>query len=185
MEDDRFLKDFGRDPRPEFARSLRARLRASEEREEARGFVFRPAFAATAAVVVVAGLFAIPAVRVSAQALLDMFRVRNFAAVPFDENRIEKLKQLKGDDDQAMMVFDQQEIQKPTETRVATVAEASALAGTPVRTPGYVPGGFTLDQIEVNGEGRARLTVDAAKLQAVLQTLDLRDVRVPAGLGGQ
>jgi len=186
MEDDRFLKDFSREPRPEFARSLRAKLRAGEEREERRGFVFRPAFALAAAGLAVIGLFSVPAVRVSAQALLDMFRVRNFAAVPFDASRMEKLQALKaGGDDQAMMIFDHQEIQKPTETKVSSVSEASALAGTPVRTPGFLPNGFSVDQIEVNSEGRARLTVDAAKLQAVLQTLDLRDVRVPAGLDGQ
>ena len=186
MEDDRFLKDFGREPRPEFARSLRAKLRAGEEREERRGFVFRPAFAAAAVLLAVIGLFSVPAVRVSAQALLDMFRVRNFAAVPFDESRMEKLEALKGEgDDQALMFFEHQEIQKPTETKVSSVSEASAIAGSPVQTPGYLPNGYTAEPIHVNGEGRARLTVDAAKLQAILQTLDLRDVRVPAGLDGQ
>ena len=186
MEDDRFLKDFGREPRPEFARSLRAQLRAGEEREESRGFVFRPAFAIAAALLVVVAMFSVPAVRVSAQALLDMFRVRNFAAVPFNAERMEKLQALKrGDDDPAMMAFDHQVIQEPTETRVATLAEASALAGNPVRTPGDLPDSYTLNEIEVNSEGRMRLTVDAAKLQAILQTLDLRDVRVPAGLDGQ
>ena len=186
MEDDRFLKDFSREPRPEFARSLREQLRAGEERQERRGLVFRPAFAAAAAVLVIVGAFSVPAVRVSAQNLLDMFRVRNFAAVPFDATRMEKLEALKGEgEDQALMIFDHQEIQKPTETTVSSVSEASALAGAPVRTPGYLPDGYTTGKIEVNGEGRARLTVDAAKLQTVLQTLDLRDVRVPAGLDGQ
>lgn len=183
MEDDRFLKDFSREPRPEFARSLRQQLCAGEEREPSRGFVFRPAFAAAAAVLVIVGAFSVPAVRVSAQNLLDMFRVRNFTAVPFDATRMEKLRSLEGD--HAMMIFEQAELQKPTETKVSSAAEAAALAGAPVRSPGYLPAGYTLDQVEVSGEGRMRLTADAAKLRAVLETLDLRDVSIPAGIDGE
>lgn len=183
MEDDRFLKDLREEPRPEFARSLRERLRAGEEREAARGFVFRPAFAAAAAVLVVVGAFSVPAVRVSAQALLDMFRVRNFTAVPFDATRMEKLRDLEGD--HSLLLFEQQEIQKPTEQKAATVAAAAALAGAPVRTPDYLPDGYVAGPIEVNGEGRGRLIPDGAKLKAVLETLGLDDVSVPPGLDGQ
>lgn len=184
MEDDRFLKEFSRDPGPEFARSLRERLRAGEEREVSRGFVFRPAFAAAAAVLVVVGAFSVPAVRVSAQNLLDMFRVRNFTAVPFDATRMEKLRTLEGKD-HAMLVFDQEVLLKPSEHKVATIAEAAIIAGAPVESPAYLPDGYAAGPIEVTGEARARLTPDAAKLEAVLETLDLRDVEVPAGLGGQ
>lgn len=183
MEDDRFLKDFGREPRPEFARALRARLRAGEDRETARGWALRPAFAAAAAVLVAAAAFGIPAVRVSAQALLDLFRVRSFTAVPFDAGRLEKLRGLEGD--HAMLVFDQEVLQKPVEQRVATPEAASAVVGAPVLSPGHLPDGYTLDHVEVNGETRTRLVADGARLQGVLETLGLRDVAIPPGLPGQ
>ena len=140
MEDDRFLKDYSREPRPEFASSLRARLVANEERREARGFTFRPAYAIAAAALVVAGAFTVPAVRASVVALLDMFRVKNFTAVPFDASRMEKLRGLEGED-HALMIFQQEVLQKPTEQHVKTVAEAAALCGGPVLEPSYVPDG--------------------------------------------
>lgn len=185
MEDDRFLKDFAREPRPGFARALRERLRAGEERDrdQARGFAFRPAFAVAAAVLVVAAAFTVPAVRVSAQMLLDMFRVRNFAAVPFDATRFEKLKTLEGD--HAMLVFEPQVLQDPTKQTVSSTGEASALAGMPVRTIADVPSGYAADPIEVAGEGRVRLIADAQRLRAVLETLGLHDVPVPPGVDGQ
>ena len=94
---DEFLKHVRREPRPEFARDLRERLRRQEpgDAPSARApFVARlaPAWSAALAAVVVAALFAIPAVRVSAQAFLDLFRVRNFAAVTRSEEHTSELQ---------------------------------------------------------------------------------------------
>lgn len=181
--DDLFLKDYGREPRPGFARALRERLRALEEREERRSSVWRPALALAASIVVVGGAFTVPAVRGSAQAFLDMFRVRNFAAVPFDAARLERLKSLEGD--KAMLVFDQQVIQEPTRHEVANAAAAEAMAGIPVRSPSHLPGGFTPQGTTVSTEARARLTADPRRLEAVIEALGLRDVRIPEGLDRQ
>jgi len=93
--DDRFLKDARQEPRPEFARNLRERLRAQESRAEVRKTSparFVPALAGLAAVLVAVGLFSIPAVRATAQGFLDLFRVRNFAAVEFDPSRFDKVQ---------------------------------------------------------------------------------------------
>src|SRR5437867_9746225 len=97
--DDKFLKEFRRDPPAGDARRLRETLRDQEETTAARRW--RPLLAAAAVIAVVAGLFAFPAVRAGAQSLLDLFRVRTFVAVPFDGSRMEKLRAL--DRDRALM----------------------------------------------------------------------------------
>lgn len=180
--DDRFLHEHRRDPAPGYSRRLRERLR---EQEEAQAPRWRPLLAAAAAVAVVASLFAFPAVRAGAQAVLDMFRVRSFVAVPFDEARVERLRSLEHDN--AMMVFDRQEvIQDPGKPVFQPSAGlASAAAGFPVETPAFLPEGFAVDTVAVTGEGRARLGVSSARLRALLDALDLRDVDIPAGLDGQ
>src|SRR3989442_13632125 len=102
--DDKFLHDCRRDPAPGFARGLREKLRVQEEARPTAGW--RPMVAAAAALLVVVALFAFPSVRAWAQAVLDMFRVRNFVAVSFDPRRVEKLRSLQHDN--TMLVFDRQ-----------------------------------------------------------------------------
>ena len=99
--DDKFLHDYRREPAPGFARRLRERLRDAEERTAP---AWRPLVFAAVTAAVVATLFAFPAVRAGAQALLDLFRVRSFVAVPFNEDRFDKLRALENDN--AMLVFD-------------------------------------------------------------------------------
>ena len=181
--DDRFLHEHRRDPSPGFARRLREDLRAGEDARPAP--VWRPLLAAAAALAVVTSLFAFPAVRAGAQSMLDLFRVRSFVAVPFDETRVEKLRAL--DHDNAMMIFDRQEVVLEPGRPVAhaTPGMASTAAGFNVETPGYLPNSLALDSVKVTGEGRARLGVSTARLREMLAALDLSDVEVPSGLDGQ
>ena len=83
--DDRFLNSMRRDPDPAFSRDLRTRLQAQPATRDRWRLRPAPAVAIAIAAVAVVSLFAFPAVRVSAQAVLDLFRVRKFAAVSFDE----------------------------------------------------------------------------------------------------
>src|SRR5215467_11205647 len=92
--DDRMLHEYRRDPDPEFARNLRERLRRQESPRALSGRSLVRVLAAGCAVLAVVALFAIPSVRVSAQALLDYFRVRRFAAVQFSQSRMETLRSL-------------------------------------------------------------------------------------------
>ena len=181
--DDKFLKEYRKDPSPGYALRLRETLRAEEDERPARAW--RPMLAAAAALAVVAALFAFPAVRAGAQSLLDLFRVRNFVAIPFDAARLEKLRSL--DNDKAMLVFDRHEvIQEPGPPEVqASPAMASAVVGFTVESPTYLPEGLVIDTVAVTHEGRMRLGVSTARLREVLAALDLRDVEVPAGLDGQ
>jgi len=182
--DDRFLHDQRRDPDPAFARDLRERLRAGEGEAPERRFRLAPALAAAAAVAVVAGLVFLPSVRAAAQGLLDFFRVRNFAAVEFDPARIERLRATQNDP--AMFLFDHKEVLQdpgPRQT-YASAAEAAAAAGLTLLTPAELPSGLALDRVEVQGEARARFTASTARLRALLDALDLRDVEVPRELDG-
>lgn len=181
--DDKFLHSYRQDPPPGFVRRLRERLRGEEEVRSAPAW--RSLAFAAAGIAVVAGSFAFPAVRAGAQAMLDLFRVRSFVAVPFSEDRFAKLRSL--DQNNAMMVFDHQTvIQEPGPAVVqSSPAAASAAVGFNVVTPSYLPEGFALDTVKVGGEGRVRMSVSTAKLRQLLATLDLRDVEVPAGLEGQ
>jgi hypothetical protein len=183
--DDRMLHEYRREPDPRFARDLRERLRRHERPRPlaARGTV--RLLAAACAVLVVAGLFTIPSVRVSAQALLDLFRVRRFAAVEFNESRFETIRSL--GKDPGLLVLDRREtLVEPGPARhVASGEAASSLVGFDVSSPGYLPMGLTADSAFVQGEAAMRLSVSEAKLRTLLDRLDLRDVEVPSGLDGR
>src|SRR5262249_34123101 len=112
--DDRFLTEARREPSAEFARRLRDDLaRQGPPRAFRRPSWLSPSRTSVAWIsAALAGLvlmFSIPSVRASAQAFLDLFRVRNFAAVPVDparlrpfENGTIDLKTLLADDIQTL-----------------------------------------------------------------------------------
>jgi hypothetical protein len=183
--DDRFLNELRRDPDPRFARQLHQKLRVQESPRRAWTPRLVPTMAVAVVGLVVVAMFAFPSVRASAQAMLDLFRVRKFAAVQFDESRMEKLKAL--DDDRAFMVFDHQDVvQDPGPPRIVpSVDAAGAAAGFRVARPSFLPGGLTPDTVRVQSAGQARLSISEAKLRALLDALDLRDVTVPSGLDGK
>ena len=187
--DDDFLHSLRREPDPGYARALREQLRALED-APTRGFRLQPVLAGAAAVALLAGAFTIPAVRVAAQSALDLFRVRSFAAVEVDEAHLEQLRKFHeaNGNDPTMMVFDQQEkLQDPgPPVEYASAALAAAAAGMPgLRQPGSLPGGLKFEKAAVNGEGRARLTLHADRLQHVLDALGITDVHVPMAVDGQ
>jgi Domain of unknown function (DUF4367) len=181
--DDRMLHEYRRDPDPRFARQLRERLRRTER---PRGLP-RPlaqALATACALSIVIALFTMPSVRVSAQAILDLFRVQRFAAVEFDESRLEVLQSL--EKDRGLLVFDQKEtLREPGPARYVSSHEAaSPEAGFAVSAPTYLPDGLKADSVFVEGEGSMRLSVSEAKLRALLDRLDVNGVNVPPNLDG-
>jgi len=187
--DEKFLESGREEPRPEFVAALRTRLdRVKSEPTASRtGFRLKPglAFAGGALTLATAALIAFPSVRVSAEAFLDLFRVRNFEAVGFDPKRFDKLKEL--GENKELMVFDRTgEAEHPPAPQVyPTPAAAGAAAGLVVREAGYLPGGFALDTVMVEPGGRVQLVVHTAKLRSLLDALDLTDVQIPTGLDGQ
>ncbi len=183
--DDRFLHSTHREPRPEFARELRERLRNLEPPEARPRFRFRPALAAGFAVAALTILFLVPSVRVSAQAMLDLFRVRQFAVVEVDPVRLENLHSLK-DQNGALLVFDHQETTKPGPEQVYSTPEAAgAAAGLVLEKVTQPANGMTPGRISVEGAAEGSLTLHDAKLRAMLDQLGLSDVRIPSGFDGR
>ena len=187
MNDD-FLSQFRKAPRPEFSRSLHERLRrqSSDEPDSARSPISRwsPALAALGGVAFLAFLFSFPAVQAAAQDFLDLFRVKRFAAIAVDPVRLAQLK--RGDlDIKALLSDDIEVLKEPGEPQIVDSLEtAGQLAGIVVREPAVLPYGTGEPEVRVSGEGTARLTADTAKLQFLLNALEISDVEVPERLDG-
>jgi len=184
--DDRFLTESRRDPDPAFARGLRGRLRSIETDEpERRAPRWRTALVGAVALAAGVAVFTLPAVRVTAQQVLDLFRVRDFAVVSIDESRVEQLK-ARQFDPQTLLGGKIEKLQDPgPPQRFASLEAATAAAGfTPVR-PTEMPRGLQLDSVIVAGEMRERVTVDTRPLRELMEAFDIRDLTVPPGLDGQ
>ncbi|HEY5567701.1 MAG TPA: hypothetical protein VIM81_10705 [Gammaproteobacteria bacterium] len=184
--DDRFLRDLKRQPNPDFA----ARLRATLHTLPANVVRIAPVadlkrwFAVAASIAVVGFVFTLPAVQAGAQAFLDLFRVAQFTGVRFDAERLRNLES-SGLNLQTMF-GDVEALTTPQEpVSYATAAEAGAAAGVRVRTPAWVPPGYSSTGFVVSSEHAARITASTAGLQALLDALALDDVELPEGLDGQ
>ena len=178
--DDRMLHEYRREPDPEFARELREKLRQSERPRGVQRPVFR-ALAAACALGVVVAIFAVPSVRVSAQAILDIFRVRRFAPVEFNQARMEALQSI--EKERGFLVFDREETVRPGVTWYAPTREvASEKAGFPVSAPAYLPDSLAPESVFVHGEEALRFSVSEAKLRELLDRLDMKSVSLPRGL---
>ena len=186
--DDRFMHGLKAAPDPGFGRRLRERLRAMEPvaaEREPRGFRWAALIAPAVLVAMLVSVILFPSVRASAQAFLDLFRVRNFTAVGFDASRMERLRALDQNND--LLVFDLQETRDdpylPSDVPSRQAAEAQV--GIPVLEPTYLPDGLVRQKLQTAEERHARLGASTARLRAVLDGLDLKDVEVPPGLDGQ
>jgi hypothetical protein len=185
--DDQFLRDLKTQPSSEFAARLRATLRAAPPNAVARvapAAELKRWFAAAASIAVVGFAFTLPPVQAAAEAFLDFFRVKQFTGVEFDPERLQSLES-SGLSPEA--IFGKVEpLTTPQEpVSYATAAEAGAAAGIRVRTPAWVPSGFSSTGFMASSEMAARITVNTAGLQSVLDTLGLPDVELPEGLDGQ
>jgi hypothetical protein len=143
-----------------------------------------PVLAVAAGVAVVSALFLFPSVRASAQALLDLFRVREFAVVQVDAARVQQLRDRKLDV-QALLGGKPEITQDGGPARrFATMTEAAAAAGFRPASPAVLPRGLALDSVVVRGASRARVIVDTKPLRQLMDAFDVKDLQVPAGLDG-
>jgi hypothetical protein len=123
-------------------------------------------------------------VQAAAEAFLDLFRVRQFTGVQFDPEHLRSLES-SGIDPETLFGSLEPLTPEPAPVSYATAADAGAAAGLRVRTPAWVPPGFTSSGFMGSSEVAARITLNTAGLQAVLDTLGLADVDLPEGLDGQ
>lgn len=184
--DDRFLNEQRRDPRPEYARELRERLHTLEDEADSRPVPrWRLEIAVAIGAAACLALFTQPAVRATAQQLLDLFRVHEFAVVQVDEARIEQLRARKLDP-QTLLGGNVEKLQEPGPAQsFPSIEAATVAAGYLPERPATLPRGLALDSVFVSGAGRMRLTIDTKPLRALLQDLAITDVDLPAGLDGR
>ena len=184
--DDSLLTQLREQPSPEFAERLRVKL---QERTPAappsRAWVMRRTLAWLGAAAAVAILFTVPAVRASAQAFLNLFRVVNFVAVPVEERRASMLES----DELDLPGLIGEQITVLTDpgapVTVTSIEAAAAMAGLRVQVPASLPDLTTLTRISVRGERAVHITASTDRLQAVLKTLAISDIDIPPDLNGR
>ena len=187
--DDRFLHSLRDDPPGPFDTRLKARLRAMDEEMEAareRGWLglwgrrLVPAYVALAVLLLVVLL---PPLRASAQAFLDLFRVRQFVAVEVDAERMKDLEERELT--MVKVLGEPEMIREPGPPAVVhDETEAAARVGYPVAVPERPPRGLVRDSILVRDEAEARLVVDNGRVETALREIGLRDARLPTALDG-
>jgi hypothetical protein len=181
MSDD-FLSGLKEDPSPEFAGELRRRLEQANEPVRRGRLV--PVLAWTAAVTLVGLAFALPPVRAAARDFLDLFRVKKFAAIQVDPERLSRLQN--GDLDLKSLVSQQVEVleaaRKP-ET-VDGPATAGLDAGLTVRQPSVLPRGASLAEVAVAHPGSFRVTLDVSKVETLAHAMGVDDAALPAEWDG-
>lgn len=181
--DETMLKALQREPAPGFARHLWTRLQEADEQRASRAWPVRRLAAAVAVAAGVGLLLSVPAVRAQAASFLSLFRVVTFVPVSVDPARLEavgplSIRTLLGDRVQVL--------QEPgPATPVVSLDQAASLAGYPLRLPQSLPEGSRVIEIEVAGEGLVRVTADTARLDSLLDSLGITDLRAPAELDGQ
>ena len=174
-----------REPDPEFAERLHARLRQQPmgRTRHAR----RPLAKLGAGMAVAAGIgfaLTIPTVRAKAESFLALFREVNWVAVPVGSDGLRThadgldLERLIGERVQVL-----EESGPPVS--VASPEQASASAGFTVLLPSVLPEGTVRTDIKVSGRKAARVTADTTRLRQVLDALGIRDVEVPEELDGE
>ncbi|MPY89000.1 MAG: hypothetical protein GEU99_13860 [Luteitalea sp.] len=185
--DDRPLYALRTEPSPEFAQQLRERLKrqgGAVGTQEAQ-WPTRRVIMTAMAVVGVALAFMLPSVRASAQAFLDLFRVVNFTAVPVDHQRAAQLRSEELDIERLIGSQVEMLVNPGPPRSFASPEMAGAAAGFEVRLPRARPAAVELTGILLAGERAVRVTGDSTKLQHVLDTLGIHDVRAPEALHGQ
>jgi hypothetical protein len=141
---------------------------------------YRAAWAGLAAALVIVSLFAFEPARVAAGQFLGLFRVRKFAVVSINPSNLKNLDNISGQIDQLLsdsVTF----VKQPGESvAVAGAAEASQKAGIPVR----LPASLKPSSLMVQGGVDAKLKVDLARAQAILDVAGRTDIKLPEVIDG-
>jgi hypothetical protein len=187
---DDFLSRLREEPRPEFRDRLEERLREVDASERARTAArapwprFAPALAGAGLVAAVALAFTLDPVRAAAREFLDLFRVKRFAAVPVDPQRLARLAQ--GGVDFKTLVADQVQVvvapQKPVE--VASPEAGAAEAGIVAHLPTVLPRKAELAETTLGRPGSFRVQLDTEKLEALASAEGASEIGIPGWWNG-
>jgi hypothetical protein len=187
---DDFLSRLREEPRSEFAERLEERLREIDAGERERRLAprplrrYAPALAGVSLVAALALAFALEPVRAAAREFLDLFRVKHFAAVPVDPERLARLAH--GGLDLKSLVGEQvQVVVAPQEPEVVGSPEAGALeAGITAALPRALPARTELVETRLSRAAAFRVQLDAGKLQALAEAAGADEIEIPAFWNG-
>jgi hypothetical protein len=187
---DDFLSRLREEPRPEFRDRLEERLREVDASERERRAVpgpwrrFVPALAGAGLVAALAFAFTLDPVRAAAREFLDLFRVKRFAAVPVDPQRLARLSQ--GGVDFKSLVGDQVQVvvapQRPVE--VASPEAGAVEAGIVAHLPTVLPPRAELAQTTLGRPGSFRVQLDTEKLTALASAAGASEIEIPGWWNG-
>lgn len=140
----------------------------------------RPAWAALITLAILAGVMAFAPVRAIANSFLGLFRVERISVIEIDPRQ---LPQQMGESAQFQeWISSNVQIEAEGDSLpAADAAEASSLAGYTVRLPNPTPAGLDL---MVEPGGRASMTIDLKKVQAILDEFDRSDIQLPPEIDG-
>ena len=141
---------------------------------------FRFAWVAIGVIAILAIAMLFPQVRAIGSSFLGLFRVEQFTILEFDPEQLEErlssasnFEYLLSEDVQVEKFGEQQE--------VVDAAQASSLAGIPVRLPTAIEGET---YFEVQPGMKASFLVDLPKVQALLNEIGYSDLKLPSELDG-
>jgi hypothetical protein len=180
---DDFLSEFREEPRPEFAEKLGRHLETLDTVEKAgpawRGRRLLLAGIALLALIIMISTATLPSVRAAARGFLDLFRVKRFAALPVDPERIAKLRE--GKLELKTLVGEQVEVLVPASGPeiVDSPEVAGERAGLDLRQPTTLPHEAELSEVRLAHPGTFRITLDVAKLEELARTLGVTDLAIP------
>jgi hypothetical protein len=182
---DVWMQALRREPSPEFKEQLRRRLRDQDTATSVPPSRGRHLVFAAAAVIVVAAVFAVPAVRASASQFLALFRVSNFVAVQVQPSRLDRLEAEQLEIGQLIGEHVQVLADPGPPVAVSSLDEAARAASMAIAVPQWLPHDSTIIETTVVGERVVQITANAVRLQQVMDALGITDLSVPSGLDGQ
>ena len=183
MNNDAWLHALRSEPPPAFKEQLRARLRVEEPAPESHLWP-RRVLAASMAVVAIAALISVPAVRASVAQFVSLFRVVNFVAVPVDSTRLDRLK-AENLEIGSLIGEHIEVVQDPgPPVNVTSFENAAVVAGMTLALPEWLPVDTTVLETTVMGERVLRVTANSLRLQQVMDALGINDLAPPDGLDG-
>lgn len=141
---------------------------------------YRPAWITIGVLLILATALLFPPVQAIANSFLGLFRVEKLTVVQIDAGNLpERL----GASDTFQALFSENAQIEPVGefTRAETPAEASQLAGIPIRLPTGLEGE---PRLEVQPGGKMSFQVDLALINELLKEIDREDVRFPPEIDG-
>ena len=136
-------------------------------------------------IVIVLGIFAVtlafPPARAIANNFLGLFRVQKVVVLPVDPGALPS--ELGSSAQLEALMSDDVKIENHSQAQeVANAAEASSLADIPVRLPSVQD---SAQALLVQPGGRVTITIDVARMRALLQEIGRADIQVPQNLDGE